>query len=157
MKLLTWKEFGGCDYFRSLYAYQLALFQKRVYKNTEIVIFCCMLPHPVLVTFTLKGYKFLELGPVFFLCLLVIIGHGALRPLTKTTIAILIVIIFFLFMLLFIFRTPLSCVMKINCISFTPFIILYFWYNIARFIVNMELKIMLTLYVPFLQNTKLDL
>lgn len=145
MKLLTWKEFGGCDYFRSLYTYQLALFQKRVYKNAEIVIFCCMLPHPVHVTFTLKDYKFLELGPVFFLCLPVIIGHRALRPLTKTTIAILTVIIFFLFLFLFIFCTPLSCVIKI---SFTPFIILYFWYNIARFAVNM---------VPFLQNLKLDL
>lgn len=154
MKLLTWKEFGGCAYFRSLYTYQLALFQKHVYKSTEIVIFCCMLPHPIRVTFIVKVYKFLELGSAFFLGLPVIIGHRALRPLTKTTVARLTVIIF---LLLFIFCTPLSCMMKINCISFTPFIILYFWYSIARFVVNMELKIMLTLHVQFLQNTKLDL
>lgn len=116
-----------------------------------------MLPHPICVTFILKDYNVLELGRLFFLCLRVIIGHWALRPLTKTTIAILTVIIFFLFLLLFIFCTPLSCVMKINCISFTPFIILYIWYNIARFAVNVELKIMLTLCVNICQNIKLDL
>lgn len=73
-------------------------FKSACIKILKLSFFCCMLSHPICVTFILKVCKFLELGPVFSLCLPVIIGHWALRPLTKTTIAILTVIIFFLFL-----------------------------------------------------------
>lgn len=121
-------------------------------KILKLSFFCCTFPDPICVIFILKDYKSLELGTVFCLCLPVIIGHCVLRPLTKFTIAILTARIYFLFLHLFIFCIPLSCMMKINCTSFTPFIILYFSYNTVRFAVNTILKVKLAFSVPLLQN-----
>lgn len=133
------------------------LLQSVCIKILKLSFFDCLFPDPICVILFLKDYKSLELGPALSLCLPVIIGHWALGPLTKFTIAILTARIFFLFLHLFNFCIPLTCMMKINCIRFTPFIILYFWYNTVRFVVNMDLKITLTLSVPLLQSTKLGL
>lgn len=52
-------------------------------------------------------------------------------------------------------HTTLGWMMKINCISFTPFRIFYFWCNIARRAVNIELKIMLTPPCTIFTNYKI--
>lgn len=71
--------------------------------------FCCVLLHPICVTFLPKDYRFLQLGPVFFLSLLVISGQLALRTKPRTTTAILTAMAFFLFLLSLPLHTPRLC------------------------------------------------